>query len=836
MSWPIKACLELGVLALAAFLWLSRLVSLAYWWQLASLWLVLVVVLLIIKGKFPVEGLLICGTLLILGWLFVLRIDPDLAFRHWRGIILGYIGFSFSLLIDWQHFRYKYISGVLALLLLLVTIVFGDAAGGAKAWLKIGQLRFQPIEIVRILLLLFLTGYFYDYKELLGISQRWPRLRYWGPLFLLMCGVFLFLAVQRDLGPALLFFFLFVSLVFYLNFNWYALFTYLLTACGGLLVAWFSFRHIRQRILIWINPWADHTGAGFQVVQGLFAVHNGGIFGRGLGLGLGSNLPAVHTDYIFALICEELGLIGATVLLVFYLLLLFFGLKIAAKLRAKSHILAIAIVLLWGYQIFIVIGGILKVIPLSGMTLPFINYGTTSIIANMCLLGILTRLGAGSSVDGSASSGEFAVKTKKVFVTVVALFAVLWGGLLYWQLFRPDLEKHPHNPRSLLVFKTQRGSIYDRHGVILASSDPDTYARVYHGHPSLTHTLGYFHPRYGITGLELAYNQQLANNQDLYLTIDAALQETVHQCFTANRGAVVVMQPQTGEILALYASPYIDPNLLDQNWEQYQNDRYSPFFNRAVNGVYPPGSSIKPLWLAAAYQTGVTTPDAEWQDQGSIHFGTQKIQNFNHRPFGHLSTAEALTVSSNVVFAQLAVLLKDEGLEFLQAFGLGASPGNLPQPQLSDFGWAQLGIGQGEILVTPLQMAAAISTIANRGLRMKPYFVQAVTGSWLTRRLFRPQAVSQVITGSTAAQVTAAMIDAVNNGTGQAARIADVLVAGKTGTAENAQGNDHAWFVGFAPADQPEIAVAVVVEHGGQGGGIATQIARQVIAAALERL
>ena len=245
------------------------------------------------------------------------------------------------------------------------------------------------------------------------------------------------------------------------------------------------------------------------------------------------------------------------------------------------------------------------------------------------------------------------------------------------------------------MFKTQRGSIYDRHGVILASSDPDTYARVYHGHPSLTHTLGYFHPRYGITGLELAYNQQLANNQDLYLTIDAALQETVHQCFTANRGAVVVMQPQTGEILALYASPYINPNLLDQNWEQYQNDRYSPFFNRAVNGVYPPGSSIKPLWLAAAYQTGVTTPDAEWQDQGSIHFGTQKSRILIIALWSSFNCG-SLNCFVNVVFAQLAVLLKDEGLEFLQAFGLGASPGNLPQPQLSDFGWAQLGIGQGK--------------------------------------------------------------------------------------------------------------------------------------------
>lgn len=837
MSWPIKACLELGALSFAAFLWLTQIRSFASWWQLASIWAVWTVfVIFLNKRKLPVDGLVCCGLLLMIGWLFIFRIDPVLALNQWRGILLGFIGFSACLLVNWHDFKYKYISGSAALLLLLVTLIFGETAGGAKAWLQIGSIRFQPVETVRILLLLFLAGYFYDYEELLRLNRRWPQLKYWGPLLVLMAGVFLFLAVQRDLGPALLFFGLFVTLALYINFNWYLVLIYLLAAGGGVVLAWFGFPHIRRRFLVWVDPWVDSTGAGYQIVLGLFAVHNGGLFGRGLGFGLGTDLPAVHTDYIFALISEELGLIGTVVILLIYLLLLFFGLKSAKKLKGRSHILAIGIVLIWGYQVFIVSGGILKVIPLSGMTLPFISYGTTSLIANMCLLGILTKLGSGS--DPKQDEGKLREKRnpRLVLNLTVLLFAVLLSGLIYWQVLRPDLDNHPQNPKGLMVFKTERGTIYDRNGTALVSTDSETLRRIYHGHPSLVHLIGYFHPRYGITGLESAYNRQLSSRQDLYLTVDAELQALIDGLFKPHQGAVVAINPQTGEVLALYAAPYIDPNQLDQAWEQFQKDPHSPFFNRAVSGAYPPGSSIKPLWLAAAYQTKAAAPEQFWQDQGLIEFGEQSIQNFNRRSFGSITTQQALSLSSNTVFAELAVLLKAEGLEYLRMFGLGTAPGNLPEPQLSDYGWAQLGIGQGSIAVSPLQMAAAIGAIANRGMGMEPYWVGSLTGSWLTRRIYRPRVKSQVITGLTAGLLRDAMVECVNSGTGQAARIPGITVAGKTGTAENPHGQDHSWFVGFAPADYPEIAVAVVVEHGGQGGGLAAQIAREVMAAWLNRL
>jgi len=836
VSRQLKASLELGALSAVITIWLAQTVTIANWWQLAVLWCALAIAYAItVWRRLPVEGLLVVSFFIVISWLFMTRINTQLALLHWRGLLLGIVAYCIALMFNWHSFKYKYVSGSIVLLLLLLTWSFGDVAGGAKAWLRLGSLRFQPIEVARVFLLLFLSGYLFDNRELLQIRLGWPNLRYWGPVFTLMLGVFLFLAIQRDLGPALLFFLLFVSLAFYVAFNWYALLTYLFVACGGLLTAWFGFQHIRQRFTVWLHPWQDVNGAGYQIVQGLFALNNGGIFGIGLGFGLGNDIPAVHTDYIYALIGEELGFIGASVILVFYLLLLYFGLKTARQLNGRSHILAISIVFLWLYQVFIVIGGILKVVPLSGMTLPFLSYGNTSTITNMWLLGMLTQLGDKSIQEGDMSA---ALNVKRVFIWVVALLGILWGSLCYWQLVRTDLASHPSNPVLQLVFRQPRGSIFDRHGNILASTETGTgvLPRRYYGSPSLVHILGYFHHRYGMTGLEAKYNQQLANQQDIYLTVDMDIQAAIEQCMQDYVGAVVVMQPQTGAILALYSSPYIDANNLEKNWNYYLQSSKSPFFNRAVNGAYPPGSTIKPLWLAAAYQLGVATPETLWFDAGTVDIQGRTVNNFNRAAYGHLTTQQALSVSSNVVFAQLAVQLKTEGLKYLRSFGLGVKPGNLPDEQLSDYGWAQLGIGQGAILVSPLQMATAISAIANRGVMMEPYMVQRITGNWFTRKTSRPKMIGQIITAQTAAWVRDAMVEAVRNGTGQAAQINGITVAGKTGTAEVNQGTAHSWFVGFAPAEDPQVTVVVIVEHGGSGGGLAARIAGQILEAALKAL
>ena len=435
---------------------------------------------------------------------------------------------------------------------------------------------------------------------------------------------------------------------------------------GSASVAWLGFDHVQQRIQIWLNPWAEPTGLGYQIVQGLFAIHNGGLFGRGLGFGLGINIPAVHTDYVLALVCEELGLVGATAVFAFYLVLLFFGLKTAIGLKGKGQILAVGIVTLWGYQVFLVAGGILKVVPLTGMTLPFVSYGTTSIIANMCLLGILTRLAV--PAEAGASSRQEGRKFKRFFGLVIIMFAILWGAIVYWQLIRADLADSPHNPRVMLLYRSKRGSVYDRNGQLLASSDLEAgqYIRRYHGHPSLSHVIGYFHPRYGMTRLEAEYNLQLAKEKDLYLTIDAKLQAAIDQYMHSYQGAVIVMKSNTGEILALYSTPYVD-ELFGSLWEQYRIR--TVHFLPGCNGVYPPGSTIKPLLLAAAYQTVLLRrKQVGWTKDGV--FADRVIQNFQGQAFGTISTQEALALSQRCICAA-GSWLKDDGLRYLHDFGLG---------------------------------------------------------------------------------------------------------------------------------------------------------------------
>lgn len=831
--------LELGIILVLYFLWLMQKYSFNNWWQLVSLWVMFFTLFKLSTSRnLATMGLLIVGFFAGISWLVIFAVDSQFAFQHWRSWLVAGLGYLIASHIDWQDYKHKYLYGSTALLLLTFTSLFGEQVGGAKAWLSLGGFRFQPIEFARIFILLFLAGFFYDNRQLLNISKK-PSLRYWGPVFMLMAGAFLFLAAQRDLGPALLFYLHFVTMVLYISFSWHSLLFYFIITATGFIAAWTQFGHFRQRVAVWINPWVAAESSGYQILQGLFAINSGGMFGSGLGFGMSKAIPAVHTDYIFALVGEELGFIGSTLILLFYLCLLFWGVKIAKRVIGKSHILASAIVLLWGYQIFIVIGGILRVLPLSGMTLPFLSYGGSSLLANMWLLGMLTSLSRPDIVEE-----EYRLtSTLKLFRFLLVLFCIMGSGLFYWQVIRTDLASHPYNPRAYTIFQKERGCILDRNGELLAFSSYDgkQYQRKYSSSTSLSHLVGYFHQRYGMTGLEGTYNNFLSNNQNVHLTIDLKLQQQVEQILAGHVGAIVVMHTKTGQLLAVASSPTIDSNLLAENWVQYQQDSDSPFFNRALNGMYPPGSTIKPLLLAAAVQEGTVTSETVWQDQGTVNYQGQVIRNFSSKKHGIISSQEALALSSNVVFAELGVDLKDVMLGYYLKFGLtekwpiglGQSKGNLPiGEQFSAFGWAQLGIGQGKILVTPLQMAVAISTIANGGTRLNPYLVQMVEGNLFTRRLQRPVAHSQVITQSTAADVREAMILAVEQGTAQATKIPGVTIAGKTGTAETAQGLDHSWFVGFSP--DSNISVVVLIEHGGAGGARATPLAKQVFLAILE--
>ncbi len=394
MNVRISQWIELGLWWAACFFWLMYFDREVSWWQPMSLWLLFYgLYRFISRDRAPANGLLLVATLAAIGWLFMARLSSSLVVEYWQSHMIAGGVFAVAYTINWSRCPYKYLYGTLTLLLLLITGVFGTEVSGARAWLSVGALRFQPIEIARVFLLLFLAGFFFDNHQLLQANKGWPILRYWGPIFVLMTGVLVFLAVQRDLGPALLFYCVFITLSLYTAFSWYSVGLYVLASGFGVVFAWFEFGHFRQRIWIWLDPWVHQHHAGYQVLQGLFSLNAGGLFGTGLTFGAGALIPAVHTDYIFALIGEEFGLLGASMVLLLYFMLLFWGLTIAKHQDGQDQLLAVGIVALWGFQVFLVVAGNLKILPLTGMTLPFLSYGGSSQIANMWLLGILISLG-----------------------------------------------------------------------------------------------------------------------------------------------------------------------------------------------------------------------------------------------------------------------------------------------------------------------------------------------------------------------------------------------------------------------------------------------------------
>ena len=253
---------------------------------------------------------------------------------------------------------------------------------------------------------------------------------------------------------------------------------------------------------------------------------------------------------------------------------------------------------------------------------------------------------------------------------------------------------------------------------------------------------------------------------------------------------------------------------------------------------------VKPLVYAAALETGLAQPGSQWVDEGRFSLQGRTLHNFGKRALGLISTDQALAYSSNVVFAELAVALDSKLLEYYQKLGLGAScpfelknrEGFLPAQIDSPFTAALLGIGQGELLVTPLQMALVAAVIANRGTLMEPYLVRELRGGLRMRRITRPRVLARPLLEQTVLILRDAMVLAVEEGTAQAIGPQDFPFAAKTGTAETAAGLDHSWFLGFAPSQEPQVAVVVLVEHGGAGRTGAAPLGTEILMGALEIL
>ncbi|MCL2838084.1 MAG: penicillin-binding transpeptidase domain-containing protein [Oscillospiraceae bacterium] len=458
---------------------------------------------------------------------------------------------------------------------------------------------------------------------------------------------------------------------------------------------------------------------------------------------------------------------------------------------------------------------------------------------------------------------------KRIILSLIfisALFLALITYLVHFNIFRADdVFAHSFNRRTWYdEARIQRGSIYDRNGILLARSEVDAngnsvrrypHGRLYSG------VIGYSSPVYGRTQLELRFDRQLMGRAgislaprgfDLTLTIDNDLQQLARNQLGNRHGAVVAIEPSTGRILALASNPDFDPHhaSLVENWNALVENENSPLLPRATQGLYAPGSVYKIVTAAAAFEAGMA--DRIFNDTGAFNLGTGNIvRNFNNVAHGNIDLARAFAVSSNYVFCAIGYELGPRRIaDMAGRFGVGTaldfdiptSTSRFTDRNMTNADSALISIGQGTLLTTPLHMAMIAAAVANDGVMMQPYLVERSTNDMgLTMYSARQRTHSRPINASTAAYLSEIMELVVTDGTGTAARISGVRVAGKTGTSENEQtiggaNRAHTWFVGFAPADNPQIAVAVLLEHsGGTGGALAAPIAREVMRHYLNR-
>ena len=860
-----------------------------------------------------------------IGITFVTRLEPSASMGQIVYLFLG-VALMVGTLAVVKNLevvkRYKYVLGAAGIALLVLPMLIGTEIYGSKLWIKIGSFQFQPGEFAKVFIVLFLAGYLAENRELLSISNRTvlgvklPRLRLLYPLFIVWGVCLLVVAFERDLGSALLFYTIFLIMLYVATGRVsYVLIGLVLLAVGAFGM-YQIMGHVQVRVAIWLDPFKDAQNLGFQIVQALYSLADGGLLGVGIGKGLGGDtIPVVASDMIFAAIGEEMGLLGGAAVLLLFMLFAVRGLTTAA--RAKSDLAAFSAAGLTAaisFQAFTIVGGVTKLIPLTGVTLPFMSQGGSSLLASFVIVALLLRAGdeatgrsteiANTSTEltpvgyrpgGSRGShmrrpaldtpesgllGRVALAnrlTRTVFL-FTALFAVLIGNLTYIQVFKAaEYQDMPSNNHTITKARyIKRGSIITADGLTLAESiqqEDGTYVRSYPNGNLAAHAVGYYSQQYGSSGVESSQDKTLTGSKDysswqnalnslagitepgnsVQLTIDSRIQQAAEQALAGRMGAIVVLDPRTGAVLAWASAPAYDNTDIAAAMEaaNASGGADTSMFDRATQALYSPGSTFKTVTLSSALENGVAALSSTYSSPGRMEIGGADVVSVNEQGHGTITLDRAFAVSSNTVFGQVAEQLgADRLVATAQAFGYGQNLGIdfstaasiMPDPadmSTWELAWAGAGqpVGQGHTpgpQTTVMQNAVIAAAIANNGIAMNPYVVgQILAPDGTVVKTTRERSLGQAVSSGTAEQVKEAMLDVVQNGSGSAAGIAGVKVAGKTGTAETNSATPNSTFIGFAPYDTPTLAVSLVLEETTENEATAAAVAGQVLRAAL---
>jgi cell division protein FtsW (lipid II flippase) len=606
--------------------------------------------------------LLICGLVFFLG----LRLSPELRFLR----------------------RYKYLWLTSGLLLTALTLIFGTnpSGGELRLWLGCCGVYFQPSEPLKLLFIIYLAAYLAD-----RLQMRLRPLPLLAPTGVVVGIALALLVIQRDLGTASIFIFLYTIILFIASGKKVILPISLAVLVIAGTAGYLLFDVVHLRVDAWLNPWLDPSGRSFQIVQSLMAVANGGTSGRGPGLGSPGLVPVAISDFVFTAIAEETGLAGTLALIV--LIGIFASRGIRTAMRAPDsfrRFLAAGLTAHLGAQAILIIGGNIRLLPLTGVTLPFVSYGGSSLLTSFLALLILYLISSQSEEEPAPLPKPQPYLILAGFIGV-GLFA-LAATNAWWAVWRgPDILDRTDNARRSIADRyIKRGNLLDRHEIPINSTEGESgdYVRIYL-YPPLAPVTGYTNVNYGQSGLESSLDPYLRGMQgnpassiwwdhlvygqpppglNVRLSLDLELQRKADELLGDHTGAIVLVNANSGEILVMASHPAFDPNLLDTQAATLLQDPNSPLLDRAAQGQYPPGDSLAPFFKAAGY---------------------------NMQPTESIAQA------------------------WYTALGFFDSPElNLPVAIASKPG--------SELFVSPLQMALACATLSNDGVRPAPRLAMAV--------------------------------------------------------------------------------------------------------------
>jgi len=793
--------------------------------------------------------------------------------------------------------RYRYVLVLGGLVLLAITLIFGvnPSGAGAALWLPVpfpflGTVYFQPSELLKLLLVIFLASYFTEQEPLHRLRRETIRengggragalgaflrhLPFLGPLLVMWSFTMLLLVWQQDLGAAALFFIVFVALVYLatgeLAYVWSGLLLLLLAG----VFAFFAFDAVvAPRVLSWLNPWPNVSDRAYQIVQALYAQAAGGIIGQGIGQGFPDYIPVVHSDFALAAVAEEWGLVGSLTVVACFALLAVRGLRTSllairgARPNFFHAYLGAGLITMLSVQAFLIMGGTTRLLPLTGITLPFVSYGGSSLLVCSLAMGLLLYLSAAAEPAPPIPPADqgLARRLERLGVVLLLVFSIVALTLTYWTMFRGDaLLAREDNPRLVEAERrVQRGRILDRDNVVLAESPTtaDRLTRVY-PIPEAGPAVGYYSWRFGTAGIESALDAHLRGQDDtrwkqalrellnepqaggdVRLTLDADLQEAATSLMAARgvAGGLVLLELKeiggvaVAEVRAMVSLPGYDPNTIDEQFETLSADTPGPLFDRSAQGLYQPGLILQPMIVATAVESGALRPDAVVADPFlpvTIDGQVQRcaVRRDDADTMAH-TWAEMARLRCPRPLYDLGRRLGATTLDTIfSRFGLRQRP-DLPTPTngnaaaTADAGMA--AIGQASLTVTPLQAALATAVLAGDGRLPGPRLVEAVSGpdgAWITQPAGSSPTLRRVLAAETASAARAEWPEYAD-GVNPSVREFSVSVL------SGPDGSRNSWFLGMAPATSPRFVVALVMENV-TGVQAAERIGRDVLALA----